>query len=213
MGWAENAPSFYTGALTWYQHFFGQASSAFYGMGNANYWGPTTYSSVDAIFASLASQETSFSVPETTAFTAIATFYGLANVSYEGGPSLTGDGTSAGDLNALAASRDPRMEQAILQHYEDYYAEGGGLAMMFSGPYGTWSPSNEWPLAELSEYGTPTASAKYRGAADVADAAAMPVSVGQPVGSSGATGLSVTADSINSSFATPSTGQGRTSGR
>ena len=40
LGWQENQPDFYLGALEWFQHFFGPAYAAFYGMGNATYFGP-----------------------------------------------------------------------------------------------------------------------------------------------------------------------------
>ena len=90
------------------------------GMGNANYWNPTDYSSVNSIISTLQQQETAYAVPNTVDFTTLATFYGLKNVSYEGGPSIGADGTnsdgstSAAGQNALAASRDPRMEQLVL---------------------------------------------------------------------------------------------------
>lgn len=205
LGWQENNPGFYPSALDWYRHFFGSASAAFYGMGDANYINPTTYSSVDATIASLYSQETAYAIPDTAAFSALATYYGLANVSYEGGPSL-GDTSAADNAVALQASRDPRMEQFVLKHYQNFYAQGGALAMDFSGPFGTWTPQNEWDIAELAQISNPSASPKYRGAVDVAAALPVAVSAGTAVSATSPTSFSATTDSVFDKFSTMSPG-------
>ena len=213
LGWQENNSSFWAPALQWFEHFFGSAGAAFYGMGDANYFGPTTYSSENAVIASLQAQEASYSIPDTTNLSTLATYFGLANVSYEGGPSIGGDGTTAGDANALAASRDPRMESIVEQHYLDFYAAGGTLAMYFNGPWTIWSPSNEWSAAELSQYGNPTASPKYRGTVDVAAAAPVAPTAGVSVPSaasiaaSGPASFSASTDSLGDNFNVPNTGQ------
>ncbi len=207
LGWQEDDFSFWPAALQWYEHFFGPASAAFYGMGDANYVNPTDYTSVSSVLGTLQTQWTSYSIPDTTDFTTLATFFGLANVSYEGGPSISGDGTTTAGQNALAASRDPAMEQLVLQEYEDFYAAGGTLAMYYDGPFALWSPENEWGAAELAQYGDPTASAKYRGTVDVADAAPVAVTAGIAVPASGPTSFSATTDTLGDSFSLPSSGQ------
>jgi hypothetical protein len=207
LGWQENSPGFYPAALDWYEHFFGPARDAFYGLGDANYFGPTDYSSVDAAIASLAAQETSYAVPDTIAFTTLAAYYGLANVSYEGGPGMPGDGTAAGDQVGLAASRDPRMEQIVLKHYQNFYAAGGTLATYFDGPFDTWTPENEWATAEMAQYGNPMASAKYRGTVDVAAASPVAVTAGVAVAPSGPTSFTASVDSLGAGFISPSPGR------
>ncbi len=207
LGWQEDNTSFWPEALQWYEHFFGPASAAFYGMGDANYLNVGDYSSVDSIISSMQSELSSYSIPDTTDFTTLATFFGLANVSYEGGPAIGGDGTTTAGQNALAASRDPAMEQLVLQEYEDFYAAGGTLGMYFDGPFDGWSPEDEWAAAELSQVGDPTASAKYRGTVDVADAAPVAVTAGIAVPASGPTSFSATTDTLGASFSSPSSGQ------
>jgi hypothetical protein len=207
LGWQEDNTSFYPAALDWYEHFFGPASAAFYGMGDANYISPTTYSSVDAVIASLEAQETSFSIPETTAFTSIATYYGLANVSYEGGPALSADPTTAAGQVALAASRDPAMEQIVYQHYIDFFEDGGEVGNYFNGPFGTLTGENNWPIAELAQYGDPSASSRYEGTVDLANAAPVAVTAGIAISGSSQTTFSAAIDTIGDSFTSPSVGE------
>ena len=206
LGWQENNTSFYPAALNWFQTYFGPASASFYGMGNADYWSPTDYSSVDAVISSLQAQETSYAIPNSIDYTTIARFYGLNNVSYEGGPSISADPSTAAGQVALAASRDPRMEALVKQHYLDYFQGGGTLANYFDGPFGTLSPSNEWPIAELSQYGNPSQSPRYQGTVDLASAAPVAVNAGIPVPASVPTTFSATSDTLGTSFASPSAG-------
>ncbi len=205
LGWQENNFGFYPATLDWFEHFFGSAGNAFYGMGNATYWNPSDYSSVNAVITSLAAAETSYSIPNTVGFTTLATYYGLKNVSYEGGPSIGGDGSTAAGPVALAASRDPRIEQLVYQHYINYYADGGDTAAYYSGPFGTWTPQNEWEDAELAQYGNPTASPKYRGTVDVANAAPVAVTAGVHVSTLGGTTFNASTDSLGGNFSQPST--------
>jgi hypothetical protein len=213
LGWQENNFAFYPEALDWFEHFFGPASAAFYGMGNANYWSPTDYSSVASIISTLGQQETAYAIPNTIDYTTLATYYGLKNVSYEGGPgigaaaTLSGGATNPAGQNALAASREPAMEQLVFQHYIDYFADGGVLANYFDGPFGIWSPQYEWSAAELAQYGNPTASAKYRGTVDVANAAPVAVTAGVRVSAGAPTSFSATTDTVGEDFSRPATGQ------
>ena len=206
LGWQESNYAFYPPALDWFQHFFGPAQSAFYGIGNANYFNPTDFSSVDNLIASLQQQEISYSIPDNIDFTTLATYYGLQNVSYEGGPGISIDSSSPDAAVALAASRDPRMEQVVYQHYINYFADGGGTAAYFDGPWSIWGPEYEWSGAELSQYGDPTASAKYRGTVDVADAAPVAVTAGVHVASASGTTFNAQTDTLGNSFARPTTG-------
>jgi hypothetical protein len=207
LGWQENYFAFYPPALDWFEHFFGPASNAFYGMGNANYWSPTDYSSVDAVISSLAAQEQSYAIPNAIDYTTIARFYGLKNVSYEGGPAIGADGNTQAGQNALAASRDPRMEQLVFQHYIDYFAAGGDVANYEAGPFGIWSPQNEWSLVELGDYNDPMASGKYRGTVDVANASPVAVTAGVEVPAAGSVSFPASTDTLGDNFSSPNTGQ------
>ena len=207
LGWQENNFTFFPPALNWFEHFFGPASATFYGLGNANYWDPGDYSSVDAAINSLIGGEVGYSIPNALGFTTIATAYGLKNVSYEGGPSLHGSQYSPEAQVALAASRDPRMEQIVYQHYVDYFAAGGDLAMYYDGPFGTLTPENQWPIAELAQLYNPAASSRYRGTVDLANASPVAVTAGLAVAPGTPTTLDATTDSLGTSFFRPDTGQ------
>ena len=207
LGWQEGNAGFYPPALNWFEHFFGPASSAFYGLGDANYWNPSDYTSVDTAINTLAAGETSYSIQDTTNFTTIATAYGLKNVAYEGGPSIgTNSSTAAGQVG-LAASRDPRMEQIVYQHYVDFYAAGGTLGMYFNGPFGTLSPANQWPIAELAQLTNPSTSSRYRGTVDVANASPVAVTAGRPVSASAPTSFGAATDDLGNNLSRPTTGQ------
>jgi hypothetical protein len=207
LGWQENNSAFYPAALSWFETYFGSASAAFYGMGNADYWGPTDYSSVNAVISSLQAQETSYAIPNAIDFTTIATYYGLKNVSYEGGPSISGDPSTAAGQVALAASRDPRMEALVYQHYIDYFEDGGALANYFDGPFGILTPSNEWPIAELNQYGDPSSSARYEGTVDLANAAPVAVTAGILVAPSSPTTFTASTDTLGTSLSNPTSGE------
>ncbi len=176
-------------------------------MGNATYFNATDLSSVDNTISSLQQQETS-AISSTVDYTTLATFYGMKNVSYAGGPSIGGQATNDAEGQvALAASRDPRMEQIVYQHYANYYANGGDTANYFSGPFGIWGPYNQWDIAEDSRYGDPTASPKYRGSVDVANAAPVAVTAGVHVDPTTATSFNAATDSLGQNLSRPNTGQ------
>jgi len=204
LGWQETNVSYYTQTFPWFESAYGAPSSFFHGMGNANYWSPGDYSSVDNIINSLAASEAS-TAATTAQFTTVAAYYGLKNVAYEGGPAIGNDGNQAAGRNALAASRDPRMEGLVKQHYLDWYAAGGDVANYFDGPYDTWSPQNEWSAAELAQASNPGLSPKYRGIVDVASAPLPAVTAGVAVTAS--TGIPLGADGLGQGFTTPKTGQ------
>lgn len=178
VAWQAAYLEFFPPAFDWFEQFFVPASTAFYGMGVANYWEPTDYSSVDAVIESLAAAEQSFAIPNAISTAAIASSYGLKTVSYEGGPLISYDGNTPEGQNGLAASRDPRMEEIVYQHYVNYFAAGGGVAAYFNGPFGQWGPYHQWGAAELSQYGNPSASPKYRGLVRLANAAPVATSAG-----------------------------------
>ena len=205
LGGQERNTWFYTLTFPWFEKTFGAPNQFFYGMGNANYENATDFSTVDNLINSLIA-----GIPQQTAitslFTTIANYYGLQNVAYEGGPGTGGGQTAAQQQVSLAASRDPRMEKVEVQTYNAWYAGGGGLAMMFDGPYDTSTPGNQFGSAEPAQAANPSAAPKYRGLVDITKDAPISPTVGNSVSPSGATSLSVTSDSLNQSFYYPAAG-------
>ena len=209
LGWQENNYAFYPPALAWFEHFFGPAVAAFYGMGNANYWDPTDYSSVDAIISTLQQQETAYAIPNAVDFTTLATYYGLKNVSYEGGPSIGADGNHAprgperpGGVARPAdgAARLPALPRLLRRR-----RRRGELlrrpvrhldARRTSGPRPS-SPSTATRPPRPSTAGT----------VDVANAAPVAVTAGIPVAAGAPTSFSATTDTLGQNFTRPTTGQ------
>ena len=177
LGWQEDKFDYFQNTLPWFESTFGAPKDYFYGIGNANYFGSSDYSSVDALLNSLRA-----AIPAATAsatsFTAIARSYGLKNVSYEGGPGI---GTTRGtpeSLVGLAASRDPRITAIIEDYYTGLFAAGVDLTNYTNGPYGIWSPEQQWAAAELANASNPTASPKFKALRDLMAAPPVVVTAG-----------------------------------
>ena len=168
LGWQEGNDQFYTNNFPWFEQTHGAPRNYFYGMGNANYGSPSDLSSVDnyigSLYAGFAGQYAT-----TSRFTTIATYYGLQNVAYEGGPASTQKTAAQGQV-ALAATRDPRLEAYTAQLYTTWYSAGGTLAAFYNGPFGIHSPQYQFSLVEKSSQSNPLASPKYRGIVDLAQA-------------------------------------------
>ena len=200
LGWQENDPSYYSSTFQWFEKTYGAPDQYFYGMGDAIYNLPTDYSTVDHLFASLNATLPGESASDQQ-FVAVANYYGLQTVSYEGGPDTGANvANSAQGQVALAASRDPRMEAFIVAEYDAWYAAGGGLANLYDGPYDEFTPYNQFALAELNQASNPTASPKYQGAVDLSTATPVAVTGGAPIAATTSTSLSVTSDSLGQAF-------------
>ncbi|MGO9600947.1 MAG: hypothetical protein ACLP7Q_23445, partial [Isosphaeraceae bacterium] len=188
--WQEGNLWAFPETFTWFQSNFGTPSQYFYGMGGANYYYASDYSSVDNLLNSLSASEQALN-QQIKATTALANQYGLKNVAYEGGPSISNTG-NAGQVG-LAALRDPRMETIVYQSYIDWYTDGGDQANFYGGPYGIWGPQWPWPAAELGQANDPSASPKYAGLMDVIHANPINSSTGSST-SSGAAASFVASD-------------------
>ena len=79
---------------------------------------------------------------------AAAATYGLPVATYEAGYGATGDGSSE-DL-AIAAARDPRMEQLYVDYNSMLVAEGVDLVMQFV-DVSSYSRYGSWGLKEASD--------------------------------------------------------------
>jgi hypothetical protein len=95
-----------------------------------------------ALSASMAQQSATY-----PAYAALATYYGLHDYAYEGGPDTFGPNNVAAKA---AASLDPRMETLVSQYLQNWFAAGGELFNWYlAGPtnyntaYGTWGLTND----------------------------------------------------------------------
>jgi hypothetical protein len=84
---------------------------------------------------------------ELAPYARMATYYGLKDLAYEGGPDTSGGNNVAAKK---AAALDPRMATLVQRYLTDWYANGGGLFNWFiAGPttydtsYGTWGLTND----------------------------------------------------------------------
>jgi hypothetical protein len=134
--------------LEFIANVFGPPSRYLYAIAPAAYFdvdnNTRTDLTVDQIFAELPAQVTALK-NNVLLHTVWAQYYKLKNVAYEGGPGLAG-GES---LDAkLAANRDPRMKNLIVQLYNDWFSAGGDLFLHYSlaskwGQYGSWGLSDD----------------------------------------------------------------------
>ena len=172
LAWQEGNLWAFPATFAWFQSNFGAPSQYLYGIGGANYYSPSDYSTVDNLLNSLSAAEQALN-QQIKNTTTLANQYGLKNVAYEGGPGISNTG-DAGQVG-LAALRDPRMEKIVYQSYIDWFANGGDQANFYGGPYGIWGPQCPWPAAELGQANNPSASPKYAGLMDVINTpAALP---------------------------------------
>jgi uncharacterized protein YjdB len=98
-----------------------------YGLGGSAYYNPTDLSSVDKIFATMATgfvtaveNDVDYALP-----------FGVHRIAYEGGPSLDSTGDSSKDANLAAAWADPRMEQVIVSEQNAWSHASGDLLVYF----------------------------------------------------------------------------------
>ncbi|WP_435019345.1 DUF642 domain-containing protein [Tundrisphaera sp. TA3] len=205
--WQAGMSSLVRDTLNWYSSLYGPPSDHLYGIGAANYFFPTNYSSVDALLDSLRSGVAEATV-SIKSYELLSNFYGLKNIAYEGGPAIGGLAGTPQATVALAASRDPRLTEIIGEYYSAFYASGIDLSNFYRGVYGTWTPAEQWPAVELGQVDDLTSSPKFRALRQIQAAAPVTPSVGRPVGVTAPVDLPVTQDDLgtwNASF--PNTGQ------
>jgi fibronectin type 3 domain-containing protein len=127
------------------QHFQRRANQVLWGIGEAPYYNPTDTSSVDNIIDTLWTGSDATRT-DFIGWQAVASYFGLKEVGYESGPSL-----SAYALNTTGvatADRDPRIRSTMVHHYLDnWFAIGGDLVNFFT-IRGTVTPFGDWFLYE-----------------------------------------------------------------
>ena len=201
VAWQQGNAYFYQSNFIWFKNTYGTPSQYFYGMGNAMYSDGTDFSSVDNLLASV-TKDFATQYANTQLLATVANYYGLNVLAYEGGPTSTGGTNSAQTQVALAAQRDPRMEQIIQQEYSTWFAAGGNLTMVYDGPFENWTPNNQYAIYEVAQANKPTASAKFRGFVDLRQAAPQAVTAGTLVSATAVTSVSTAIDSYNQPFPT-----------
>jgi fibronectin type 3 domain-containing protein len=154
--WQYNHPIDMQRTLEWAQERFRAPANHFiYGIGQAAYLDPIDRSSIDTIFDTFYTQMGQMRM-RFVSWQAVAAYFGLQQVAYEGGPSL-----NAG-LEA-DASRDPRIADVIRRYYlEDYFAAGADATAFFAMGPGYPSPWGDWYLFE--DYARMSEHPKFQGA-------------------------------------------------
>ena len=133
-------PSGVRDQLEFIEAIYGSPKQFLYGIAGATYITSTATATLDQIFAGFASASDA-NRPLVLHYRALATYYNLKLLAYEGGPNLTGDT----DLqNKIQANRDPRMTAAIVHDLTDnWYAAGGDLCMLWlSGAYSKYGTTS-----------------------------------------------------------------------
>ncbi|WP_372522140.1 hypothetical protein [Sulfuricaulis sp.] len=140
-------PVVITQGLEFIANVFGPPNRYFYAIAPAVYFDidntTRTDLTVDQIFAELPAQVAALK-NDVLLHTVWAQYYKLKNMAYEGGPGLAGSES----LNAkLAANRDPRMKNLIVQLYNDWFSAGGNL-FLYVGLASKWGNSGSWGLSD-----------------------------------------------------------------
>jgi fibronectin type 3 domain-containing protein len=145
------------------------AKNVLYGVGEAPYYSASDTSTVDATFDTMwtGSDDTRRAL---IGWQAVATYYGLREVSYEAGPGSLAAGTGAFVI------RDQRMIPSIKHQFLDnWFAVGGDVANYYA-IRGNVSEFGDWMLVEDFEHlGTPT----YQAAVAVLNSQPPAITAGQ----------------------------------
>ena len=133
-------------ALRWAEQKYGvRANQVLWGIGQAAYNDPTDTSSVDNIIDTLYTGGDAIR-SDFIGWQAVASFFGLKEVAYESGPSLSAYPIYV--TGTPAADRDPRIGATMTHHYLDnWYAVGGDLVNYFK-IRGNVSPFGDFFLYE-----------------------------------------------------------------
>ena len=137
--------------LNFLEHFYGNPSDTIYAIASAPYLGPTAASydpslTVNGVINALRNNLAEL-VQETEKYTALAAYYGLKHLAYEGGLDVQGD-TAGNWLKAkLPAIYDPRMGQVVTEYLNAMYAAGIEQMLYYNqaGGHGVWGA---WGLTE-----------------------------------------------------------------
>jgi len=141
---------------------FGPPARFFYGVAGAPYFNLGADQATEGLDASAVLERMARSIealPRVNRLeenVALALWYGLPFLAYEGGADTFGPGSLAAKK---AASLDPRMEALCTRYFAVWQAHGGGLFMWFTAGAGNWdTPYGTWELTtDLAITDTPKA--------------------------------------------------------
>lgn len=147
-------------ALDYIDAVFGPPSRYFYGLAGAPYFNLGARQTeegldTDQVLAAMsASIDALVGVNRFEENLALALWYRLPFLAYEGGSDTFGPGSLAAKK---AASLDPRMEGLCRRYLDGWYGHGGGLFMWFHAGAGHWdTPYGTWELTtDLAREDTP----------------------------------------------------------
>jgi hypothetical protein len=123
---------------------FGSPSKYFYGVAQAPYWNgvppPPPTLNVDQVLGD-SEADLQHTPGQVAGFAAWSVYYGLHNLTYEGGPGMSGNNANLPAM--IAANRDPRMGGQVSEALSDFYVNGGDMYVYFTdagdyGQYGMW---------------------------------------------------------------------------
>jgi fibronectin type 3 domain-containing protein len=168
--WQQETELTFFNSIGWEEQQSGLlAKNVLYGVGEAPYYSASDTSTVDATFATMwtGSDATRRAL---IGWQAVATYYGLREVSYESGPGSLVAGTGGYVI------RDQRMIPSIEHQFLDnWFAVGGDVANYYA-IRGDVSEFGDWMLVEDFEHlGTPT----YQAAVAVLNARPPAITAGQ----------------------------------
>ncbi len=148
-------------ALDYLARTFGPPSQYFYAVAGAPYFnmGPLQRSDHLTVEQVLAAMSDSINAMPTISSMeknlALARWYQLPFIAYEGGADTFGPGSLEAKKRA---SLDPRMETLCRTHLDTWYSHGGGLFMWFTAgagnwntPYGTWELTTDLAITDTAK--------------------------------------------------------------
>ena len=147
-------PIVLTQGLDFIARVYGPPSKFFYAAAGTTYFNiendTRTDLTVDQIFAELPAQ-LELARKDQVAFSTVCQSYKIKSFAYEGGPHLYGE--ASGDAK-VAANRDPRMKDLIVQNYRNWFSAGGELHVYYN-LASPWGKYGSWGLTDNIEQDTP----------------------------------------------------------
>jgi fibronectin type 3 domain-containing protein len=166
--WQYTTELAFYNTLAWGESYLGAPiKTVLWGVGEAPYYDPTDVSSVDNIFNTLWTGSDATRL-DFIGWQAVATYYGIHEVGYESGPSLSADFGSP-------ATHSSKMVASEMHHFlNNWFATGGDLVEFFA-LRGDVSEFGDWLLVEdYEDLNTP----KMEGAQKVLAAAQPAITAG-----------------------------------
>ena len=175
---------------------YGEPNQYLYGISQTGYWASNDASSVDAVIAGEQINSDN-NRKQYISYRALATFYGLKSLVYEGGQGDTGTYNPWGEVdtgfpNKIAAARSVNIKDSVTHDLNNWYTAGGDLYMQFA-HVGHYSTFGFWGLSEDLDF---TNTGKWQGVREIMNAPApnQTVGVSLPIVVDGATDIPVTSD-------------------